>query len=352
MSRNALKMAAYRLLWITLAGLILHFALGLTSVGGNVVEWLPRSVLMTAAIAVGLSAGSLYLLGATAPTARPDRLTRWAILAAAASIVSVTVSMFSVLGGRESVAPFHLTLVLPVSVLPLLYWLYRRFGNVSTAWAESSLAAAVLLLVVSRGLRVLLVALPPDFETVPPTLRTLVALFSLACALIVGAHGMAPHADRGTDRLLSAPWAAAALLWLVLAACLETLLPLPGMASWACGPLLEEARVAAVQWAGLALVLGLANQVAAELRGENRRVTGWIPFWLVLAGSLLHAAGRVIAGLLSAYHAALPGAPPMAEGQTLLAPFAGMAQTGVVLILVGLLVFAVSYYWRRPRSTA
>ncbi|MCK6577300.1 MAG: hypothetical protein L6Q98_04265 [Anaerolineae bacterium] len=338
MAFRDMRSTAYVLIWLSLAGLMLYSGTQVFLSHGA------DSVVGTIALLPGLAGMALILARTGDHPLWRDSLTRWAWIGWGG--LALTAILEVALGGVFSAIRLHLAL--PISLAPPLYWLYRRFSNVSAAWTINSLRSALLLLMVSGAARLFAESHPAE-----PALRPAFALIAILCLLIVGAHSMLPQSDRNPSRVMAAPWAAQAMIWLILGGSLSAGAALPGL-SWARHPLLDQAVDAALMTSAWCVLLGIANQAAAELRGQNRRVTGWIPFWLIFGGALLIIAGLAAAGLLTAFQAALPGGTPVRAdldgwGAALLEPFAAFWRVGGVLTLTGALIFALTYFLRRPR---
>lgn len=229
----------------------------------------------------------------------------------------------------------------PLCIAPLLYWLYRRFSNVPPAWAESSLTSVAVLLTV--GGLTLLVGTTTDSNAI----KIACAGLGSVCYLVVGAHGFRALSDRNQNRVMSAPWSALCLILLVAGGLLSAVMALPDAMIWSQNTALESMPNELISSAVLALILAVGNQSAAEMRGENRRVTGWVPFWLATGGFLLMALGMSAVGLVESVLIRLE----VAEIEEWIAPLRAIWRSGTGLVTAGLAVYALTYFLRRPRST-
>ncbi|MBL8134511.1 MAG: hypothetical protein JNL42_21810 [Anaerolineae bacterium] len=333
-----MRSTPYVLIWLSLAGLMLYAGTqGFSSDGAG-------GAVGRVALLPGLAGMALVLARTGDQPLWRDSLTRWAWIGWGGLALAEVLEIAQ--GGVFGAIRLHLAL--PIAFAPPLYWLYRRFSNVSAAWTISSLRAALLLLGWSGAARLF-----ADLAPAGPALRPAFAVMGILCLLVVGAHSMLPQSDRNPSRVMAAPWAAQAMIWLILGGGLSAAPSLPGL-SWARHPLLDEAVDAALIAYGWCVLLGGANQLAAELRGQNRRVTGWIPFWLIFGGMLLIVAGLAAVGLLTAFQAALPGGAPFStdsDGRlaALLEPFTAFWRVGGMMTLTGALTYALTYFLRRPR---
>jgi hypothetical protein len=93
-------------------------------------------------------------------------------------------------------------------------------------------------------------------------------------------------------------------------------------------------------------VLAVLNQMAAELRGENRRVTGLLPFWLISSGMLFGGLAQAAAALVALY---LDGLLRLEAGRSaaLQLPLAALASLPAALLAAGLVLYALGWRARR-----
>jgi nitric oxide reductase subunit B len=166
--------------------------------------------------------------------------------------------------------------------------------------------------------------------------------------LIFAAHSYRAFSDRNSNATLSGHWLALGIILLLLGAGLiGGLTALSGVRVYAAGTRLSDAQVTFVQWGVVAVLLGVFNQIAAELRGLNRRVTGLSPFWLVTVGAFGSGAALAAAGLVQVYLERLLSIGYL-ETQTLLIPLCTIWVVGLVLLAAGLLLYALGIRARRP----
>ncbi len=98
----------------------------------------------------------------------------------------------------------------------------------------------------------------------------------------------------------------------------------------------------------MAIILGAINQIAAELRADQRRITGLMPFWLVafsMIGSVLLLAGI---GLVQVYVERLLGVGYL-EAETLLAPLYTLWAGISALLPSGLIIYEFLFLLRNPQ---
>jgi hypothetical protein len=110
---------------------------------------------------------------------------------------------------------------------------------------------------------------------------------------------------------------------------------------------IDELQRTLVPLAAVVIGLAIVNQGTAEMRGENRRVTGLMPFWIVAFGSVgltLTAAG---AGLVQVYLQRVMMLPT-AEVRAYLSPLYAAWGIMVLTVLPGLVIYFLGLWWRRP----
>ena len=106
----------------------------------------------------------------------------------------------------------------------------------------------------------------------------------------------------------------------------------------------------AALWAIMAIILGAINQIASELRADQRRITGLVPFWLVafsLIGSVLLLAGIglvqvYVERLLSVSYPCTDDGRPCSRRST---RWAGSA----ALLPSGLIIYGFLFLLRNPQ---
>jgi nitric oxide reductase subunit B len=122
---------------------------------------------------------------------------------------------------------------------------------------------------------------------------------------------------------------------------------LAGIRDFTTGTRLSDLQTTLMQFAVVALLLGVFNQAAAELRGQNRRITGLMPFWLVAFGVVGGGAGLAAAGVAQVYLERLLSVGYL-ETQTLLIPLYTLWFIGLILLAFGVLIYALGFWARRP----
>lgn len=218
------------------------------------------------------------------------------------------------------------------------YWLIRRFSEVPQHWADSSLYTAAFLLALA-GVVISLLGLAGWLGAVIVPLSY----------LIYAAHSYKPLSTRNATHTLAAHWYALAVVLMLLGpAFLGGLQSIPGVRQWTTGTHLTDAQRALTVFAVAAILLGVTNQAGAELRGRNWRITGLMPFWLVAFGQIGGALMLSAAGVVQVYVERILGVSLMRDGGTLLAPLYALWALFAVSTLLGLLIYGIAFWVRRP----
>lgn len=233
-----------------------------------------------------------------------------------------------------------------LAALAIAYWLMRRFSNVSALWAGMSLYTVAGLLALAGALVTLPALYPLGWDA--SFLGDLSAFAVPLLALIIASHSYRALSDRNSTNTLAAHWTALFVLLLLLGVgILGGLQAAPGVRLYAAGTQLSALPAALARLAVVVVILGASNQISAELRGENRRVTGLAPFWLVTFGVLGGALALAGAGLVQVYLERVLSVGYL-ETQALIAPLYGAAVVAAALLALGIVVYAAAFFIRRP----
>lgn len=247
-------------------------------------------------------------------------------------------------------AGVNLYIAFPLMLVALGFWLMRRFSSVTPDWADTGIYSVAGVVTLAGALA----ALPPLYATAAPewagTLGAISALLIPVCYLIFAAHAYRALSDRNSTRTLAAHWFALALLLVLLGpGLLGALQAAPSVNQWTLGTRLSDLQVTLALFAPVAMALGMANQTAAELRGQNHRVTGFIPFWLVSFGLVIIALALGAAGVAQTYMERRLSVGYL-DAQTLLVPLYALWLGGLVLAALGVAVYGLTFWLRRPTS--
>lgn len=237
---------------------------------------------------------------------------------------------------------------LMLAALGVIYWLLHRVSDVTPGWAQSSLYTTAGLLVIAAAARIV-----SDLAGLLPTgsLDTFSALLSGAAVvgwLIVLAHAYHALSRRNSTQTLAGHWIVLAYLAWFIGALISAAASVPALRPNLAGTRALDAADSLIALGLVAIVLAAINHITAELRGENRRITGLIPVWLVSAGAIGGSLLLAIAGIVQAY---LERAVQLGylETQALLVPLYIGWVAALILIALGAVSYGLGLYARRPR---
>ncbi|MEP6988878.1 MAG: hypothetical protein ABI970_24970, partial [Chloroflexota bacterium] len=100
--------------------------------------------------------------------------------------------------------------------------------------------------------------------------------------------------------------------------------------------------------AAVVMSLGVVNQAAAEMRGQNWRVTGLTPFWLVSVGILGGGLALAAAGIVQVYLERLLSIGYL-DTQALIVPLYIGWVMGLIVLLLGIVLYALGFWSHRPQ---
>jgi nitric oxide reductase subunit B len=170
------------------------------------------------------------------------------------------------------------------------------------------------------------------------------------CYLIYALHTYKALSARNTTATLAAQWfGLGGLLLLIGIGGLGALVASPAVNQWTAGTRLNDTQMLLTAFGILALVLGVINQATAELRGQNRRVTGLMPFWMIAFGIIGGALALGAAGLTQTYLERILGVGYL-ETQRLIVPLYAGWIFGIVLAAAGVLIYALGFIARRVET--
>ncbi len=248
------------------------------------------------------------------------------------------------LAGREWAAVigrFQLHAAYGLCGVSVFFWLMTRWSRASSEWAQDGVRIAAVSLVAAGSLISLAAA---GLSAIVVGIATL--LIPL-CHLILAGHSCRVLRERGADASLSPHWMAlAALYWLIGGGFLGTF----GIYLRSDG-YLADAQQGLIGWVMLTIALGFVNGCAAELRGDNRRVTGYAPFWLIAFGVGLATVMQICRGAVELYLREV-FALDAASIAGLLLPLTVIWLIGLLAAAMGILIYALGFWARRPQILA
>ncbi|MAU09981.1 MAG: hypothetical protein CL607_09190 [Anaerolineaceae bacterium] len=255
----------------------------------------------------------------------------------ASGLLVVIVS--SLLAWRFEVAWWlRLTVGYMLMALPVAFWLMLRVSNVQRPWVLRGLRSTVIMLTVA-GLLLSLAQV---------TSLSLLLLWVPIAYGIFAAHSYRALSDRNPTRTLTAPWLVIGVLLLILMSVLAGVLSLASVQPYLVDTTWPTLQSDLMYYALIAWVLALLNQGAAELRGQNRRVTGYVPLWTISAGMFGGSFALALMSIVQSYGLHIYGIPAETVAQSVL-PLAFFVVGGKLLVAIGLGIYGVQFQVRRVR---
>lgn len=238
---------------------------------------------------------------------------------------------------------FRIQVAYPIAGLSVMFWLMRRYSTVDDEWLQDGLRIVAALVFLAGGLISL------GRLGLPPVIAVAAAALVPLCYMILAGHSYRALANRNENATLSPHWIAlATLFWLVGGGFLGTLGIQPAISRAMQGTDLAAAQDWLARWVLLAIVLGFVNEAASTLRGDNRRVTGYSPLWLMAFGAGLAAITQACRGVVEIYlrRVGLVDAVALRE---LLLPLTVVWIICLLTVAVGALIYALGFWLRRPK---
>jgi hypothetical protein len=338
-----MKRVAYRLGWFSVMLWMLHAVFSLWESfqwmnGTPASHW--SGLLLESAAACGLLAGAVY----AASSGVHRSVSRVCALAGFIGVISLLLPLIQTPFAGPVARAARLYLGYPLAAAALGFWLGRVFSRLPEIWFQIGIKVVTGVILVS-GVLLTLVASYPFLPI--EGLGGLIVVIVPLCYLIYARHGYAPLGNRSDSPALAAHWAALCLLLLLLMALAGTVTGVPGIRQWTLGTRLDALQESLGLYAALAMGLGCLNQMALELRGILRRVTGLMPFWLMSFGVFGLCLTLLIAGTAQVYLEGLAGLPTSTTIPLIAPPGLGVV-IGSGLMLTGAVIYALQLWVRRP----
>lgn len=230
-----------------------------------------------------------------------------------------------------------------IAALGAAFWLMTRFSSVERDWAKDGVKIVAVLLFLSGSLiSIAPLGLPP---LVSVSATPVVAL----SYMILASHACRALGLRNNDMSLAPHWTAVATLFFLVAGGFLGAISLYANVNHAMrDTALAEAQHWLTSWAILAILCACLNSVATELRGGNRRVTGYAPLWLVAFGVALSTIVQGCRGVVEIY---------LRDGFSLerariIEMTAPLTQIWIICLLavaIGIMTLALGFWARRPK---
>ncbi len=242
----------------------------------------------------------------------------------------------------QALEAFQIQVAYPLCGLSVVFWLMGRYSTVEGEWARTGLRNVAGLLFFAGSL-ISLGALG-----LPAWLSLSAAPLVLLSYVILANHSYRALRQRNKNATLAPHWSAlATLFWLVGGGFLGALSLQSDINTAMRGTELAAAQTWLAQWVLLAIVLAFINDTASALRGANRRITGYAPFWLIAFGVAFSGMLQACYGVVWLYLRA--AAVDAATATELLLPLRALWQLCLLPVAAGLLFYAFGFWLRRPR---
>ena len=255
--------------------------------------------------------------------------------------IGILLLAVSLPGGHwaDVIRRFQVHVAYGVCGISVFFWLMTRWSKVSIEWARDGVRIVAVLLVLAGSL----ISIAPS--GLPALISGLATLLIPLGYMILAGHSCRALRERTANASLSPHWMAlAALYWLIGGGFLGTL----GIHLRMPGGHLADAQQSLISWVMLAIVLAFVNVCATELRGDNRRVTGYVPFWLVAFGVGLATVLQACRGIVEIYLRDI-FALESADIAGLLLPLTLIWMICLLAAAVGILIYALGFWARRPK---
>jgi len=295
--------------------------------------------------------GLVAVLLAVAPSIRTPLVQLWG-LGLALAIIAILIGLLPVgdylqdRSLRALAVGLQMNLAYPLMALTLGYWLMHRFSDLTPAWLENDIyIAAGLVLLAGVCLTFARMQAAADWVISVGNLATVLApLFYL----LVIARCYPSLTQRNGTHTLAAHWFTLSLLLFFLAFGLVAAAQLaPAIRPYTLGTRLADLQSTLISLAAVVMSLGVVNQAAAELRGQNWRVTGLTPFWLVSVGILGGGLALAGAGVVQVYLERLLSIGYL-DTQALIVPLYIGWIMGMIALLLGIVLYALGFWSHRP----
>jgi nitric oxide reductase subunit B len=169
--------------------------------------------------------------------------------------------------------------------------------------------------------------------------------------MIFAAHSYRGLSDRNATHTLAAHWYALSLILFLLGiGVLGAIVSAPDVNRWTQGTRLTDLQHTLTSLAIIAMLFGVINQSVAEMRGVNRRITGLLPYWLVTFGVLGGGLALAGAGVVQVYLERVLSVGYL-DTQSHIEPLYTGWFAGYVIVGIGVVIYAIGFYVRRPKST-
>lgn len=234
--------------------------------------------------------------------------------------------------------------------LAVAFWVLTRVSNSATAWIEASLlrVAGVFLIANALSSAAQVLHLPNAIQAAGIG-AALLSLFATAWLI---AHSYRALSNRAPIHTLAVHWFVLGVILLsVGSGLLGAVLSLPAVQAAAQGTQLTVLQHHLGAMGLLAWVLGFINQAVAEMRGQNFRITGLVPFWCVALGLGGGSLAFFAAGVVQLYLERLMSMGYL-ETQAALVPLYALWILGLLIFAPGVAFYALGFRARPVETVA
>lgn len=237
---------------------------------------------------------------------------------------------------------FPLQVAYALCALSIAFWLLPRISAVTRAAAQENLPIVAVTLCFGGGL-ICLGHLGP-----PGLIGLSAAPLILISYIVLAGHLARPLRNGNENASLASHWVAlATILWLVGSGLLGALGAHDGISR----AMRDTEILAAREWLGgwviVAIVLAFCNEAASSLRGDNHRVTGYVPLWLIAFGVGASFIAQLCRGVAQFTLREFAVEAALSEAEALL-PFTVVWLICLLAVFTGIATYAIGFFLRRP----
>lgn len=237
-----------------------------------------------------------------------------------------------------------------LSAVALGFWLMHRFSNITPTWAESGLFNVAGMLAIAGSIITIAPLYALGADDFAKTLGAVGIIVTPLFYIIFAAHSYHALRDRNLTQTLSAHWVAlAVILFTIGIGIIGAISTVAGVNQWIQGTRLTDLQRTLTALAVVAMILGVINHAVAELRGENRRITGLLPFWLVAFGVIGSSVALGGAGLIQTYLERILSMGYL-DTQTYMIPLYLAWIICLLAVALGVAIYALGFWVRRVRE--
>lgn len=259
-------------------------------------------------------------------------------------LTAITLPLEHIVAGAvaTAIAVFQVQVAFGLCALSIVFWLAPRYSSVDQEAAQESLHIAAALLCLGGSLNSLGRLGLPEF------IGLSAAPLIVLCFILLASHVARALRQRNENASLATHWIAlATLFWLVGSGFLGAL-----SANSAVSQAVNTTDFPAAQdwlggWIVISIVLAFGNEAATSLRGDNRRVTGYAPLWLIGFGVGLAFITQLCRGVVQFYLREFAAPAPGSEAESLL-PITVVWLICLLAVAAGIVAYALGFYLRRP----